>query len=144
MGRKKIKQPGSHKKKVRGHRQHQNLQSWERVRAENLQRAQARRARLMKRDAETGEEYALARLGLKDPSAVDDYRDGLAVAVDEADEDAVAQAEAIRAYLQGWVDEGRLVPIPCERGAKPVCRVYGGENKRVVVIRQDDPDANSL
>lgn len=133
-----------HKKKVRGHRQHRNLQANERAHAQRLLQNQARRRRLIKTDSETGEEYVLMRLGLKDPDEIEEYRSGLSAAVDEAPQEAVSQAEAIRGYLQGWADEGRLVPIPCERGAKPVCRVYGGENKRVIVIRQDDPDMKSL
>ena len=71
---------------------------------------------------------------------IDEYRDGLSAVVDESAENADSQAAAIQAYLQAWVDDGRLVPIACERGAKPVCRVYKGEGKRVVVIRQNDPD----
>lgn len=144
MGRKKIKQPGSHKKKVRGYRQQRVVQANERHQTQRTMQEQAHRRRMTKRDVNTGEEYTLARLGLKDNSEMEEYRDGLAVVVDESAEDADSQAETIRGYLQAWVDEGRLVPIPCERKAKPVCRIYGGENKRVVVIRQDDPDVKDL
>jgi len=130
------------KKRVRGYRQHRNLQNWERNRTQANMREQVRRRRLTKVDEITGETYVLSRLVLKDKAGVGEYKDGLDAALLEAPRSAEVQAEAIRCYLQGCIDDGRLVAIPCGRGESPTCRVYQGENKRVVAIRQDDPDLN--
>lgn len=92
------------------------------------------------RDLITGEEYILARLAMVDKADVGAFRDGLTKAI-QGYQDAHGQAEAIRGYLQTWVDEERLAAVPCGKGDKPVCRVYGGTKQRVVVMRQDELDA---
>jgi len=142
MSRSKIKRSGSHKKKVRGYRQTRNVDAWNRGQLRRTMQEQARRRRLTKLDGDTGEEYILARLALADKEQSEEYRAGLDEALADVPQEAEEQAEAIRGYLQAWVDERRLVPIPCGRGERPSCRVYEGrEENRVVVMRQDDPDA---
>jgi len=82
----------------------------------------------------------LSLLALKDKKWVTEYKKGLDEALAAAPITAEDQAEAIRGYLQGCVDAGHMVTLECGRGDIPSCRVYQGENARVVVIRQDDPD----
>jgi len=140
MGRRKIKQKGAHKKKVRGHRQHRNLDAWHRDQTRRTLQEQARRRRMTRIDGESGEEYILSRLALRDKDDRDEYREGLDNAVAAADQTVEDQAAAIQAYLQEWVDEKRLLPIACHPKQKPACKVYTA-SKLVVVLRQDDPDA---
>lgn len=141
MGSRKIKRERKGSPKLRGHRQQRWARANERAQAQRAMQEQARRRRLTKIDVVTGETYILSRLALKDKSNVQSYKDGLAAAVQETEESAEAQAEAIRCYIQKSIDEGLLVPFACARGERPSCRVYQGDNRRVTAIRHDDPDA---
>jgi len=141
MSRRKIKPEGKRRpKKVRGHKQHRNVQHNQRLHTQRQLQQAAYILGLTKVDRETGEKYTLARLTLKENGDIEEYREGLSVAVQEVEATHPAQAEAIRAYVQKWVDEERVIAVPLQKGAKPGCRVYQGENARVVVIRQDDPE----
>lgn len=133
-----------HKPRIHGHRQNNSVQAWERGAMQRTLQEEARRRRMTRKDGETGEEYILARLALKNKDDVEEYRKGLGEAVRAVEVEASAQADAIRGFLQSWVDAGRLVPIPCQKKERPACRVYGGEKKRVVVMRQDDADAGPV
>lgn len=143
MSRRKVKAGRSGQPRLRGHKQTAGRDQWERGSAQRLLQEQARRRRMTRVDGETGEEYILARLALigKD---VDGYRQGLTSAVAQVPQEAAAQAEAIRSYLQGMFEQKKLAPIPCRPGEKPTCRVYLGVKRRVVVIRQDDPEAGGI
>jgi hypothetical protein len=103
---------------------------------------QEHRRRMTRKDSTTGEEYILARLAMVDKADVEAYRAGLVEAV-QGHHDAPGQAEAIRRYLQAWVDSKRLVAVTCGQNDKPTCRVFGGDNPRVVVIRQDEAAAEA-
>ena len=140
MSSKKIK-VASATKKVRGYRQQQAVQANERHKAQRILQEQNRRRRLTNKDGDTGEEYMLARLAIRNKEKVEEYRDGLAAVVDSIAQEGIEQAEAVRVYLQAWVAEKQLVPIVCGPGEKPTCRVYSGANRRVVVLRQDEPEA---
>lgn len=129
----------THKPRVHGSKQNRNVQINEKAQVQRFLQEQARRRRMTRRDVETGEEYILQRLVLVNKNEVDDYRDGLTGAIQIAEEDAAAQAEAIRAYLQIWIDAEKLRAIPCGSKDKPSCRYYT-TTKRVVAIRQDDPE----
>ncbi len=137
MGSKRIKVPKERKPRVHGYRQDKNLQAMKSQRTQRILREQARSRRMTKVDGETGETYILARLIIKDNNMKGEYKKGLDKALGQVVVTAEAQAEAIRAYLQAWVDDGRLVPVSCFPQEKPACRIYQGENRRVVVIRQD-------
>jgi len=138
MSRRKIKK-GDHKPKVRGHRGQQAVQRNERERTRRIMQEQTRRRRMTRVDESTGEEYTLSRLTLQNKDDGWKYKDALDAAVGAADVTVEAQATAIQEFIQSWVDDKRLVPIPCGVKEIPVCKVYGGENKRVVVMRQDVP-----
>jgi hypothetical protein len=139
MSRTKIKTEKS-SPRPRKPKRNRNHEAVRKVQVQRLLQEQERRRRMTKKDLITGEEYILARLAMVDKADVDAYRDGLAEAV-QGHKDAHGQAEAIRRYLQAWVDEKRLVAVPCRANDKPVCRVFGGTEQRVVVIRQDELDA---
>jgi len=140
MSQRTIKADRKGKPRIRGHRNTAGRDKWERDSAQRFLQEQTRRRRMTMKDLITGEEYILARLAMVDKADVGAYRDGLAEAI-QGHHDASGQAEAVRRYLQAWVDEKRLAPVPCSKGDKPVCRVFGGPKKRVVVMRQDELDA---
>ncbi|MEN6368545.1 MAG: hypothetical protein ABFD77_02470 [Thermotogota bacterium] len=136
---KKIKTGKKGKPRVRGFRATAAMDSWKRGETRRVLQDQARRRRMTRKDSATGEEYVLARLALVSKEEVEDYRKGLAECIDGID-GAEGQSEAIRAYLQSLVEQKRLAPIPCAPKEKPTCRVYSSTPRRVVVIRQDDPE----
>lgn len=127
-------------KRIRGHRQHRNVEAYHKEQALRAMREQVRRRRLTKVDSTTGETYVLARLVLRGSESAAVYKGGLEAAIAAAPETVEGQTEEIRGHLQACIDNGLLMAIPCGKGDKPVCRVYSGQNKRVVAIRQDDPD----
>ena len=140
MSQKRIKPDRIGKRKVRGHRAHHQVQTLERIAEQRRNQALAYEKTMTRIDPDTGETYVLSRLALRHKALTVDFKRGLDEAVSSVNPTADDQAEAIRAYLQECVNDGKMIAVSCGRGEVPTCRVYQGANRRIVVIRQDDPD----